>query len=119
MITMKVGIIICTDNHETCFLAIRYATFHLMENKEVIIYFVDSGLRYGKIEEKKYQLRKLLADFRQSGGKVYKNKNRNMLRNRLKRQFHDLVQSRQLDNMCYGDDLQSIMTREVYIRKFI
>lgn len=116
---MKVGIIVCTDDKEICFLAIRYAIFHLMENKDVKVYFVDSGLQYGKAAEKKYHLNKLLVDFGKSGGKFYRSRNRDTLRNRLRKHFRDSVQSRQLDSMCYNDKFQNIITRDVYIRKFI
>ena len=84
---MKVGIIISTDDCDTCFLAIRYATFHLVEHKDVRIYFVDSGMQYGKDDDRRYNLRRLLDDFKQSGGKSYKNRNHGILKNRLFKQF--------------------------------
>ena len=41
--TKKVGIVIASNDPETCWVAIRYASFHLMEQKNVNIYFVESG----------------------------------------------------------------------------
>lgn len=115
---MKVGIIICTDDHDTCFLAIRYATFHLMEQMDVKIYFVDSGLEYDRIRDIKYNLHKLLDNFVQSGGKYYKSRNHDILKNRLVRHFGRLVHLRQIESMCHDDRFQSIMLKDVYIRKF-
>jgi hypothetical protein len=116
---MKVGIIISTDDRETCFLAVRYATFHLVEHKDVKIYFIDAGLQYGKNDDGKYNLHKLLDDFKQSGGEFYKNRNHVTLKNRLLNQFRDLIHSRQIEDICDNDKFQSIMTRDVYIRKFV
>jgi len=54
---MKIGIIIFTNDRDTCFMAIRYAGFHLSENKDVSIYFVDSGLQYDKDDDNRVPLK--------------------------------------------------------------
>lgn len=115
---MNVGIIICTDYRDTCFLAIRYATFHLMEQKDVKIYFVDAGLEYNKIHDRKYNLNKLLDEFVQSGGKFYKCRNHDILKNHLVRHFGSFVHLRQIESTCNDDRFKSIMTKDIYIRKF-
>lgn len=116
---MKVGIIIATNDHDTCFLAIRYAAFNLMEKKDVRIYFVDSGLEYNKSHDRKYNLSKLLDDFVKSGGKCYKAKSRETLKNHLASHFDRLINVKQIESICYDDKFQSIMTKDTYIRKFI
>jgi hypothetical protein len=90
-----------------------------VENKDVKIYFIDSGLQYEKNDDRKYNLRKLLDDFKQSGGEFYKNRSHEILKDRLLKQFRDLINSRQIENICDNDKFLSIMTRDVYIRKFI
>ncbi len=43
---MNVGIIILSTAAETCRIALQHATFHLKQNDEVKIFFVDSGREY-------------------------------------------------------------------------
>ncbi len=115
---MKVGIVICTDDRDTCFLAIRYAAFHLLENKSVHIHFVDSGLNFDHDDDENYNLRKLLEDFSTSGGTYHRNGDRDILQTALLRQFGDLTHPKQIENISHNDKIMSIMTRDVYIRKF-
>jgi len=56
----KVGIVIATNDCETCWVAIRYAAFHLMDQKDVKIYFADSGVKYKDIYDEIYDVVKLV-----------------------------------------------------------
>ncbi|MFP4164106.1 MAG: hypothetical protein ACLFVE_09010 [Chitinispirillaceae bacterium] len=116
---MKVGIVICTDDRSTCFPAIRCATFHMMENSEVTIYFVGSGFEFDKGNDSEYGLCRMLADFRKTGGKCIVSRDREILENRLSEQFKGLVQSKQIEKISHDDKIRSIMTKDVLIRKFI
>jgi len=116
---MKIGILICTSDRNTCFMAIRYAAFHLVEHTDVNMYLVDSGLRYDRDDDKTCNLRKLMTDFKQSGGKVYRIKDRDLLMKRLLKQFDGMISSRQIGSICHNDTFQSVIMRNVYIRKFI
>lgn len=119
MTNLKAGIIITTDDKDICFMAIRYAKFILMEQNDTGIYFAGSGTNYQKNDDSKYNLHALVEDFRESGGKVYKSKSLDTLYNRLLKNFCDFVTPRQIDNISHNDKFQSIMTKDVYIRKFI
>ncbi|MFW6245252.1 MAG: hypothetical protein ACOC36_05135, partial [Fibrobacterota bacterium] len=107
------------DDRNTCFPAIRCATFHLLESREVTIYFVGSGFKLDKGCDSEYDLCRMLADFRKSGGKCIVCRNREILENRLSEQFKDLVQPKQIEKISHDDKIRSIMIKDVLIRKFI
>ncbi len=115
---MKVGIVICTDQNQTCFVAIRHATFQLMEQKDVHLYFVDAGLHCGKGQDSRHEVHELLKSYTQSGGKVHRSRTRDTLKNRLARDFGRMVPPKQLESLCYNDKFQSIMTRGASLKKF-
>jgi hypothetical protein len=110
--------IISTDDRDTCFLAIRYATFHLMEDADVAVYLVDSGLRFDAAPDRKYPLCALMDDFVTSGGKVYKARSRATLKNLIVKHFAGVIPLRQIDGMCHNDAFRSIMTKGAYLRMF-
>jgi len=114
----KVGIVIASNDPETCWVAIRYAAFHLMEQKDVKIYFVDSGLRYEDISEKKYNVSKLLEGFTKDGGKVYMCNDRDNLKSHLMNNFSQLLNRKEIISISDDDKIQSIMTEYAYIREF-
>jgi len=114
----KVGIVIATNDPETCWVAIRYAAFHLMEQKDVKIYFADSGVKYKNIYDGKYDVVKLVEFFTQAGGMVYLCDDREKLKAYLISHFSLLLNKKDIVRMSDDDKFQSVMTENVYIREF-
>jgi len=114
----KIGIVIASNDPETCWVAVRYAAFHLLEQKSVSIYFVDSGVNCKDMHSEKYDIKKLLEYFRRSGGQVYMCDNREILKSLLMNHFCSLLAKKEIVRMSDDDKIQSIMTENVYIREF-
>lgn len=114
----KVGIIIATDDPETCWVAVRYANFHLMEQKNVKIFFADSGVRYKDMRGGKYDIVKLTEHFTQAGGQVYVCDDREKLKTCLMKYFVPPLTKKEIVNISDNDRLQSLMTKNIYIREF-
>ena len=68
---MKVGIIISSNDAETCWNAIRYANFALGQKDEVKIFFMGKGVEYQKVSTDKFNTIEQAEKFMQSGGKIY------------------------------------------------
>lgn len=68
---MKIGIIISTNDAETCWNAIRYGNFALKQGDEVKIFFMGKGVEYQKISTDKFNTLEQAEKFIQSGGKIY------------------------------------------------
>jgi uncharacterized protein involved in oxidation of intracellular sulfur len=68
---MKIGIIISTDEVETCFNALRYANFCLKRKEEVKVFFIGKGVEYQKVSTEKLNTIEQANKFLQTGGKVY------------------------------------------------
>jgi len=68
---MKIGIIISSNDVETCWNAIRYANFALGQKDEVKIFFMGKGVEYQKISTDKFNTVEQAEKFMQSGGKIY------------------------------------------------
>ncbi len=116
--TKKVGIVIATNDPETCWVAIRYASFHLAEKNDTNIFFVDSGLKYQDMCNEKYDFIKLLEDFIQAGGNIYTCANRELLKTHLKELFLPMLSMEDINSICDNDIFQSMMTENAYIREF-
>ncbi len=114
----KVGIVLASDDPETCWVAIRYATFHLAEQNDVKIYFVDSGLRCRDMRGGKYDIVKLVEYFITAGGQVYICNDRADLKAYLVSQFSSYLNKKDIIGMSDDDRFQSVMTKDIYIRKF-
>lgn len=114
----KIGIVIASNDPETCWVAIRYAAFHLMEQKDVKIYFVDSGLKYQDICDEKYDAVKLVRSFTQAGGQIYMCDDRENLKTYLMSHFSHCLNKKDVIYISDDDRFQSVMTRDVYIREF-
>lgn len=114
----KVGIIIATNDPETCWVAVRYASFHLVEYEDVKIYFVDSGLQYKDICDIKYNVIKLVEYFCQLGGKVYMCEDRERLNAYLMSHFFPFIRKNDIESISHDDKIQSIMTENTYLREF-
>lgn len=68
---MKVGLIISTNDVETCWNAIRYANFCLGQKDEVKIFFMGKGVEYQKVSTDKFNTVDQAEKFMQAGGKIY------------------------------------------------
>ncbi|MBN2452924.1 MAG: DsrE family protein [Candidatus Omnitrophica bacterium] len=68
---MKIGVVISSNDAETCWNAIRYANFTLGQKDEVKIFFMGKGVEYQKISTDKFNTVEQAEKFMQSGGKIY------------------------------------------------
>jgi uncharacterized protein involved in oxidation of intracellular sulfur len=68
---MKIGLVISTNDAETCWNAIRYANFALGQKDEVNIFFMGKGVEYQKIGTEKFNTVEQAEKFMKSGGTIY------------------------------------------------
>ncbi|MFA5311553.1 MAG: DsrE family protein [Candidatus Omnitrophota bacterium] len=68
---MKIGIIISSNDAETCWNALRYGNFALGQNDEVRVFFMGKGVEYQNIGTDKFNTAEQAEEFMQSGGKIY------------------------------------------------
>jgi uncharacterized protein involved in oxidation of intracellular sulfur len=70
-VVMKIGVIISSNDAETCWNAIRYANFALGQKDEVSIFFMGKGVEYQKIGTEKFNTVEQAELFMGSGGKLF------------------------------------------------
>jgi len=68
---MEIGIIISTNDAETCWNALRYANFCLGQKDEVKVFFMGKGVEYQKVSNDKFNTLEQADKFLKAGGKVY------------------------------------------------
>jgi len=68
---MKIGIIISSNDAETCWNALRYANFAIGQKDEVKVFFMGKGVEYQKISTDKFNAREQADKFLKGGGKIY------------------------------------------------
>ncbi|MDD2703214.1 MAG: DsrE family protein [Candidatus Omnitrophica bacterium] len=68
---MKIGIIISSNDAETCWNALRYANFAIGWEDEVKIFFMGKGVEYQKIGTEKFNTVEQADKFLKSGGKIF------------------------------------------------
>lgn len=68
---MKIGVVISTEDAETCWNALRYANFSLGQKDEVKIFFMGKGVEYQKISTEKFNTVEQAEKFMRAGGKIY------------------------------------------------
>ncbi len=68
---MKVGIIISSNDAETCWNALRYANFALEQKDEVKVFFMGKGVEYQKVSTEKFNTIDQGEKLFRSGGKIY------------------------------------------------
>jgi uncharacterized protein involved in oxidation of intracellular sulfur len=68
---MKIGVIISSNDTETCWNALRYANFAIGQRDEVRVFFMGKGVEYQKISTDKFNTIEQADKFLKSGGKVY------------------------------------------------
>jgi len=68
---MKVGIIISTNDAETCWNALRFANFCLQQKDEVKIFFMGKGVEYQKVSSNKFNTVEQADKLIKTGGMIY------------------------------------------------
>jgi uncharacterized protein involved in oxidation of intracellular sulfur len=68
---MKLGIIISTNDAETCWNALRYANFCLDQKDLVEVFFMGKGVEYQKVGTKKFNTVEQAEKLLKSGGMIY------------------------------------------------
>ena len=68
---MKIGIVISSNDAETCWNALRYGNFALGQKDEVKVFFMGKGVEYQKISTDKFSTMEEAKKFMQTGGKIY------------------------------------------------
>jgi len=68
---MRIGVIISSNDAETCWNALRYANFCLNQKDEVKIFFMGKGVEYQKTSTDKFNTVEQAEKFMRSGGKIY------------------------------------------------
>ena len=67
---MKIGVIISTNDAETCWNALRYANFCLGQKDQVKIFLIGKGVEYQSISTDKFNTIEQANKFLQGGGKI-------------------------------------------------
>ncbi len=68
---MKIGVIISSNDAETCWNALRYANFCLGQKDEVDVFFIGKGVEYQKVSTDKFNTIEQANKFLRSSGKIY------------------------------------------------
>lgn len=68
---MKIGIVISSNDAETCWNALRYANFALGQKDEVKVFFMGKGVEYQKIGTEKFDTVEQAEKFLSSGGCIF------------------------------------------------
>lgn len=68
---MKIGIIISTNDAETCWNALRYANFCLGQKDTAKVFFMGKGVEYQRISTEKFNTVEQANMLLSSGGKIY------------------------------------------------
>ena len=67
---MKIGVIISSNDAETCWNALRYANFCLGQKDEAKVFLTGKGVEYQKISTDKFNTIEQADKFLKSGGKI-------------------------------------------------
>ena len=68
---MNIGVIISSNDAETCWNALRYANFSLGQKDEVKVFFMGKGVEYQKVSTEKFNTVEQAEKFMQASGKIY------------------------------------------------
>ena len=68
---MKIGIVISSNDAETCWNALRYGNFALEQEDEVKVFFMGKGVEYQKISTDKFNTVEQAEKLMRAGGKIY------------------------------------------------
>ncbi|MCX5688089.1 MAG: DsrE family protein [Candidatus Omnitrophica bacterium] len=67
---MKIGVIISSNDAETCWNALRYANFCLSQKDEIKVFLTGKGVEYQKISTEKFNTVDQADKLLKSGGKI-------------------------------------------------
>ena len=68
---MKIGIIISSNDAETCWNAFRFANFSLSNKDEVSIFLLSKGVEYESISNEQFNIIEQSKKFIESSGKIF------------------------------------------------
>jgi uncharacterized protein involved in oxidation of intracellular sulfur len=68
---MKIGVIISSNDSETCWNALRYANFCLGQKDEVKVFLMGKGVEYEKISNEKFNTVEQAEKFFTAKGKIF------------------------------------------------
>lgn len=68
---MKIGIIISTNDAETCWNAFRFANYSLNNKDEVNIFLIGKGVEYEQISNDQFNIIEQAEKFQETGGKIF------------------------------------------------
>ncbi len=68
---MKMGVVISSNDAETCWNALRYANFCLSQEDNVKVFFMGKGVEYQKISEEKFNTVEQAEKFMKDGGAIF------------------------------------------------
>ena len=68
---MKIGIIISSNDAETCWNAFRFANFSLNNKDEVDIFLIGKGVEYEQISNNQFSIIEQAGKFQETGGKIF------------------------------------------------
>ncbi len=67
---MKIGVIISSNDAETCWNAFRFANFSLNNKAAVSIFLIGKGVEYESITNEQFNIVEQAEKFLESGGKI-------------------------------------------------
>lgn len=68
---MKIGVVIATNDAETCWNALRYANFALGQKDEVKVFLTGKGVEYQQVSTNKFNTVEQAEQLLKSGGTLY------------------------------------------------
>lgn len=68
---MRIGVIISSNDAETCWNAIRFANFCLSQEDSVKIFFMGKGVEFQKISTDKFNTLEQAEQFSEANGEIY------------------------------------------------
>ncbi|MCE5300806.1 MAG: DsrE family protein [Spirochaetia bacterium] len=68
---MKIGIVIASNDAETCWNALRFGNFSINKKDEVKVFFMGKGVEYQKISTEKFNTTAQAEQFARAGGRIF------------------------------------------------
>ena len=68
---ITIGIIISTNDAETCWNAFRFANFSLNSKDEVKIFLIGKGVEYEQVSNAEFNIVEQARKFLEAGGKIF------------------------------------------------
>lgn len=68
---MKIGVIISSNDAETCWNAFRFANFSLNNKDKVNIFLISKGVEYENKSNEQFNIIEQAEKFQQTGGKIF------------------------------------------------